>query len=75
MFGKIAKSVKRIFTPKHGLRATRKKYLPKVAGGVALIGGGVALDKTLNAIEGKQDEYVEYGSDPNNLMDKSWNFL
>ena len=56
MFGKIAKSVKRIFTPKHGLRATRKKYLPKVAGGVALIGGGVALDKTLNAIEGRQDK-------------------
>ena len=70
MFGKIAKSIKRAFTPKHGIRATRKKYLPKVAGGVALIGGGVALDKTLNAIEGKQDEYVEYGSDPNNLMDK-----
>ena len=75
MFGKLAKSVKRIFTPKHGLRATRKKYLPKVAGGVALIGGGVALDKTLNAIEGTQDTYVEYGNDPNNLVDKSWNLL
>ena len=75
MFRKLAKSVQRIFTPKHGFRATRKKYLPKVAGGVALIGGGVALDKTLNTIKGTQDAYVEYGNDPNNLVDKSWNLL
>ena len=75
MFGKIFSSIKRAFTPKHGIRATRKKYAPKVAGGVALIGGGVALDKTLNALEGGQEGYVEYGSDPSNMMDKSWNFL
>ena len=75
MFGKIFGSIKRAFTPKHGLRATRKKYAPQVAGGLALVGGGMALDKTMDAIEGGQEGYIEYGSDPSNVLDKSWNLL
>ena len=75
MFGKLGKTVQRIFTPKHGIRATHKKYLPKVAGGAALIGGGIALDKTINALEGSNEAYIEYGTDPSSLVDRSWNLL
>ena len=75
MFSKIGKTISRVLTPKHGFRATRKKWAPKVAGGIALVGGGMALDKGLDAIQGTNDEYIEYGVDPTNVVDRSWNIL
>ena len=75
MFGKLGKYISRALTPKHGMRATRKKYLPKVAGGAALIGSGIAIDKTINAIEGRDEGILDYGADPVYMIDKLFSVL
>ena len=58
-----------MLTPKHGLHATHKKYLPKIAGGATLIGSGILADKAINALDGPEESYVEYGTDPTSLVD------
>ena len=75
MFSKMGKIFSKALTPKHGLRATRKKYLPKIAGGAALIGSGILADKAINALEGPDESFIEYGTDPLSLVDRSWSIV
>ena len=75
MLSKIGKRISKALTPKHGLRATNKKWLPKVAGGAMLIGSGIAVDKTLGLIEDKDQYIVDNGLDDASIVDKSFSVL
>ena len=55
IFSKIARRLK----PQHGLHYMKKKYLPHVAGGAALLRGGVLLDRGVAAVTGEYS--VKYG--------------
>ena len=55
IFSRIARKLK----PQHGAHYMRKKYLPHVAGGAALLGGGVLLDRGVAAVTG--EDSVKYG--------------
>ena len=72
MFSKIGKCLSEALTPKHSLRATRKKWLPKVAGGAMLVSGGIAVDKTIGLIEGKDEYILDYSQDDVNIVNKSF---
>ena len=56
---RIFSSLARKLKPRHGAHYMRKKYLPHVAGGAALLGGGVLLDRGVGAITG--EDSVKYG--------------
>ena len=75
MFSKVGKILSKVLMPKHGLRATCRKYLPKITGGATLIGSGILADKAINALEGPDESIMEYGTDPSSLMDRSWSIV
>ena len=73
MLGKLAKWISKYLSPKKGLRAT-KKVLPKVASGALLIGSGIAVDKTLGAME-DNPSIVDNGADNSSIIDESFSVI
>ena len=39
------------------------------------VGGGIAVDKTIGLIEGKDEYILDYGQDDVNMVDKSFSIL
>ena len=75
MLGKIAKRISKSLTPKNGFHASKKKWHPKLTSGALLIDSGIAVDKTLGAIENKDQYIVENGADDASIVDQSFPVL